>query len=601
MATIEEIRHSLAHLLGAAVLELWPDTKLAIGPAIDNGFYYDFDFAEPISQDDLPKIEVKMKEKLKSWELFQQIDVTAEEAKDIFSANIYKLELINDIIEKKEKVTLYYSGPRDSIPTKADLIKAKTYKLQPTTAFLDLCRGGHSNNPSQEISVDSWKLDRLAGAYWRGDETKPMLTRIYGLAFATKEELGAYVTQQEEAKKRDHRILGKTLKLFTISPLVGSGLPLLQPNGMIIRQEIENYLWELHRDKGYDRVWTPHIAHETLYETSGHAAKFGDELFRVNGKEEKFILKPMNCPHHMQIFADNQWSYREMPVRYFEPATVYRDEKSGQLSGLTRVRSITQDDGHLFCRVSQIKDEVKTITDIIKTFYSTIGLLDNYWVSLSVRGDDQSKYLGTDEVWQTAEAALEEAAKQNDLPYKRTPGEAAFYGPKLDFMFKDAIGRQWQLATIQCDFNLPERFDLSFINEQGEKERPVVIHRAISGSLERFMGIIIEHFAGAFPTWLSPVQIKILPISDKQADYAEQIFQELTKNHIRTELDDSSESLGKKIRGAKMQKIPYLIVIGEKEVSEEMITVENRAGGSEKMSLVDFVGKIKGEISTRQL
>jgi threonyl-tRNA synthetase len=578
MSSIEQIRHSLAHILAAAVKKQYPRAKLGIGPAIDNGFYYDFDFSEGAAPtpEDLAVIEKDMFSIVNKKVDFNLEELSVPEAKNYFKEEPYKLELIDELAEGGEKLTFYRNGD-----------------------FLDLCAGPHIKN-SNEIPNGSFKLERLAGAYWKGDEKNKMLTRIYGLAFASKEELAAYVNQQEEAKKRDHRILGKQLKIFTISPLVGAGLPLMQPNGMIIREQIENYLWELHRDKGYLRVWTPHIAHETLYETSGHAAKFGDELFRVQGKEEKFILKPMNCPHHMQIFADNQFSYRDMPIRYFEPATVYRDEKSGQLSGLTRVRSITQDDGHLFCRVSQIKQEVKTITDIIKSFYSTIGLMKDYWVSLSVRGDDRSKYLGNDEVWNTAEAALEEAAKQNDLPYKRVEGEAAFYGPKLDFMFKDAIGREWQLATIQCDFNLPERFDLAFINEAGEKERPVVIHRAISGSLERFMGIMIEHYAGNFPAWLAPVQTMILPISEKQLAYAKEVTDQLTAAGIRAELDQSNETLGKKIRNAKLQKPPYILVLGAKEEEEKMITAEKRETGSEKLSLADFISKLGTEIKDRR-
>jgi threonyl-tRNA synthetase len=379
----------------------------------------------------------------------------------------------------------------------------------------------------------------------------------------------------------------------------------MQPKGMIIRKAIEDYLWELHAGKGYFRVWTPHIAKEALYVTSGHAAKFGDELFRVQGKEEKFIMKPMNCPHHMQIFVDNQFSYRDMPVRYFEPATVYRDEKSGELSGLTRVRSITQDDGHLFCRVSQIESEVKTISGIIKKFYATMGMLDNYWVSLSVRGDDRSKYLGTDENWQAAESALEGAAKADGLPYRRIEGEAAFYGPKLDFMFKDAIGRQWQLATIQCDFNLPERFDLSFVNEKGEKERPVVIHRAISGSLERFMGVLIEHFAGKFPVWLAPVQATVLPVSEKFADYGEKTYDALIAAGIRAELSEANESLGKRIREAEMMKIPYIIVVGEKEKDDKTISVRDRSfsfeAGVVSHKLEKFLEIICGEIKEKAL
>ena len=576
---IENIRHSLAHLLATVVKEKYPEAKFGIGPAIDNGFYYDFDFsggAMP-TEENLKDLEKAIKKLTNKDIEFKQEKISVDEARAMFASEPYKLELIDDLVKTGQEISIYCSGD-----------------------FVDLCAGPHVGS-IKEINPDAFKLERVAGAYWKGSEKNKMLTRIYGLAFTSAEELKTYLTQIEEAKKRDHRVLGKQLKIFTISPLVGAGLPLMQPNGMIIRQEIENYLWELHQDRGYQRVWTPHIAHEELYQTSGHAEKFGDELFRVQGKEEKFILKPMNCPHHMQIFADNQFSYRDLPIRYFEPATVYRDEKSGQLSGLTRVRAITQDDGHLFCRVSQIKEEVKTITDIIKTFYTTIGLMEDYWVSLSVRGDDQSKYLGTDEAWVTAETALEEVAESNDLPYKRIEGEAAFYGPKLDFMFKDAIGRQWQLATIQCDFNLPERFDLSFINEAGEKERPVVIHRAISGSLERFMGIMIEHYAGAFPTWLAPVQVKVLPITEKQMVYAEEVTAQLKASGIRVTLDEDNETLGKKIRNAKMQKIPYLVVIGDKELEEKMITVENRSEEKgEKMSVDDFADKISAEIKSRQ-
>ena len=537
---LAKIRHSLAHLLAAAVLEIYPDTKNTIGPAVDNGFYYDFEFSTPITEKDLKEIEKKMKKTRNGWKGFEHKEVSAEEAKEFFKNNPYKLELIDEIVSKGEKITLYTSG-----------------------TFTDLCRGGHVDDIN-DMNMDAFELSRIAGAYWRGDENNKMLTRVYGLAFETEDELKAYKTQQEEAKKRDHRKLGKELKLFTLSDLIGSGLPLMQPRGMIVRKEIEDYLWDLHKDKGYFQVWTPHIAKEALYVTSGHAAKFGDELFRVKGKEESFIMKPMNCPHHMQIFADNQFSYRDMPVRYFEPATVYRDEKTGQLAGLTRVRAITQDDGHLFCRSSQIGDEVKTIIEIIKSFYTTMGMMDGYWVRLSLRGDDKSQYLGGDEVWALAEKALADVCEDEKLPYKRASGEAAFYGPKLDFMFKDAIGREWQLATVQCDFNLPERFDLSFTNEKGEKERPVVIHRAISGSLERFMGVMIEHFAGAFPLWLAPVQASIIPIADSHQAYSKEVFEALKKAGIRAELANDNESLGKKVRQAKVEKIPYWIVIGDK-------------------------------------
>lgn len=579
MSSLEAKRHTLAHLLAAAVAKHFPYAKPTIGPAIETGFYYDFDFSggAPLTEADLATLEHTMRELLPSWNAMTGAEVSADDARAHFSENSFKKELIDEIAAKGEKITLYTAGD-----------------------FTDLCRGGHSENPATEIASDSFQLERIAGAYWRGDETKPMLTRVYGLAFEAAADLEAYKTQREEAEKRDHKKLGRELKLFTLSPLVGAGLPLLQPKGAIVRREIEEYLWSLHKDKGYQRVWTPHLAKEALYETSGHAAKFGDELFRVSGKDEKFFMKPMNCPHHMQIYADNQFSYRDMPVRYFEPATVYRDEKTGQLAGLTRVRSITQDDGHLFCRVSQINEEVTTIVSIIKQFYTTMGMMDGYWVSLSVRGEDTSNYLGSDEVWKEAESALETAAQSNGLNYKRVPGEATFYGPKLDFMFKDAIGRQWQLATIQCDFNLPERFDLSFINEKSEKERPVVIHRAISGSLERFLGIAIEHFAGAFPLWLSPVQARVLPVSEKHADYGREVLTALRAIGVRAEIDEANESLGKKIRAGKTEKIPYLLVVGDKEIAAKTITAESRDHGKiEAVPLLEFTARLGEEIANR--
>ncbi len=575
---IFKIRHSLAHLLGAAVLELYPDVKIATGPAIENGFYYDFDFTTPITEKDLENIEQKMREIFKKWQGFEKKNISYEEAKKLFEGNPYKLELIEEYNKDGKELSTYTSGD-----------------------FTDLCAGPHIEK-MDEIKTDAFKLERIAGAYWKGNENNKMLTRIYGLAFATKEELIAYELQQEEARKRDHRKIGKELKLFTISDLVGAGLPLLQPNGMILRKEIEDYLWDLHKSKGYDRVWTPHITKKGLYETSGHAAKFGEELFRVKGGDEEFFMKPMNCPHHMQIFSDNQFSYRDMPVRYFEPATVYRYEKAGQLSGLTRVRAITQDDGHLFCRVSQISEEVGTIVKIIKEFYTTMNMMSGYWVRLSVRGDDRSKYLGGDEVWEKAESALEKAAKENELNYKRVEGEAAFYGPKLDFMFKDAIGREWQLATIQCDFNLPERFDLSFTNEKGEKERPVVIHRAVSGSLERFMGVMIEHYAGNFPLWLSPVQIKIVPVRENHNDIAKQVGDELKANGFRVDCDMNEGNMGGKIRDAKNKKIPYTIIIGDKDIAVNKITVENRDKGQlGQMDLKEFIEKIIEERDNKKL
>lgn len=574
-------RHSLAHVLLMAIKHHYPHALPTIGPVIDNGFYYDIDFKEGPrpGTDDLAKIESTMNEVIGKNLPFRHEEVTADQARGLFESNAYKQSIINDLEKDGKTITIYYTGDE----------------------FFDLCVGGHTETTG-EIALGSFKLDKVAGAYWRGDENNAMLTRIYGLAFDTKEELDAYIVQQEEAKKRDHKIIGPALKLFTTSPLIGAGLPLIAPRGMIIRKEIEDYLWNLHKKKGYYRVWTPHIAKEALYETSGHAAKFGDELFRVQGKEDKFIMKPMNCPHHMQLFADNQFSYRDMPVRYFEPATVYRDEKSGQLGGLTRVRAITQDDGHLFCRVSQIQDEVSTIVGIIREFYSSIDMMDSYWVSLSVRSEEKiDTYLGSDEAWNTAEEALEEAAKKNNLNYRRVEGEAAFYGPKLDFMFKDAIGREWQLATIQCDFNLPERFDLTYINEEGKKERPVVIHRAISGSLERFMGVLIEHYGGAFPLWLSPTQISILPIADVHQEYAKLVTESLREADIRAEADTAKEGLGKKIRNTREMKTPYWAVIGDAEVANGTVTLEHRVDGKiGEMKLEDLISKLTEEIKNKK-
>ena len=597
---LSNIRHSLAHLLASSVLEVFPDAKLGVGPVIDNGFYYDFQLPRPLTPDDLKDIEKKMKKLVGKKLAFERQELSTSEATKFFKEadQPFKLDLISalekfgttsadEILNAEQATSSEQSGGVDTV------------SLYKTGEFTDLCRGGHVENTS-EIDADSFKLDKIAGAYWRGDEKNPQLTRIYGLAFENKEALDEYLHMREEAEKRDHKKLGRELKLFTISDLVGAGLPLIQPKGMVIRKTIEDYLWSLHADKGYSRVWTPHIAKEALYETSGHAAKFGDELFRVQGKEDKFIMKPMNCPHHMQLYADNQFSYRDMPVRYFEPATVYRDEKSGQLGGLTRVRSITQDDGHLFCRVSQIEQEVSTIVSVITEFYSAVGMLDSYWVSLSVRGEDKSKYLGEDSVWEMAESSLEQAAKANNLPYKRMVGEAAFYGPKLDFMFKDSIGREWQLATIQCDFNLPARFELAYKNEKGEDEQPVVIHRAISGSLERFMGILIEHYAGAFPVWLAPVQASVLPISDKHLDYAKDVKQQLHEAGIRVELDDRSESIGKKIREATKQKVPYMLVVGDKEVEANKVAIRNLAGDDLGTLLIsELIEKLQQEISNK--
>lgn len=621
-------KHSLAHIMAQAVKEHFPDAKLGIGPATDDGFYYDFDFGDAvITENDLKKIEKSMKKILSQKQKFIHFHVSYDEAREILK--VMNEEFKNILIDRfesgnfkneeklesgtigfsintsKGKSSEYYAKIQEFLKeknfydfTELDGDQVKNLK------FIDMCAGPHIDSTA-DIDPNSFALARIAGAYWLGDAKNQQLTRIYAYAFETAEELDAHLKMLEEAKKRDHRILGKKMKLFTISDLVGSGLPLIQPRGMIMRKAIEDYLWSLHADKGYDRIWTPHLAKEDLYITSGHAGHYLEDMFSVWGgtSQEKFYVKPMNCPHHMQLFADNQFSYRDMPIRYFEPATVYRDEKTGQLSGLTRVRSITQDDGHLFCRVTQIKDEVSTIVGIIKEFYKTFGLLDGYWVSLSVRDPENlEKYLGDENVWQTAEKALEDAAEANNLNYKRMEGEAAFYGPKLDFMFKDAIGREWQLATIQCDFNLPNRFELSFKNEEGQEERPVVIHRAISGSLERFMGIMIEHFAGVFPLWIAPEQVRIVPVGEAFVDYAEDVFVEMKKHGIRVKLDDSSDSLSKKIRNAETAHVNYILVVGEQEKNSGTLAVRNyKTKEQTSENIADFVARIQQEINTKEL
>ena len=617
-------RHSLSHILAQAMQrEQQRDVEVAIGPAIDNGFYYDFLFSQDkqLKEEDLKRIQSQMEKIIKENQDFIGFSLPDAESQKLvldLMKQQYKEEMRSEFSAAGEEITFWANtiveSAKDALlkginPEYLAYYQTVTDFLQSRfpeqfagkfVTFLDMCEGGHVNS-TKEIDPRAFKLEKLAGAYWRGNSDNVMMTRVYGLAFDTKEELQSYITMMEEAKKRDHRILGQKLKLFTISPLVGSGLPLLQPHGMIIRKEIEDFLWQLHKDKGYQRVWTPHLAKEDLYKTSGHAEKFGDELFRVKGKEENFFMKPMNCPHHMQIFADNQFSYRDMPVRYFEPATVYRDEKTWQLSGLTRVRSITQDDGHLFCRVDQIMQEVGTIVEIIKKFYSTLGMINDYWVRLSVRGPE-GKYLGSDEVWEKAEGALRAACEKFDLPFKIGIDEAAFYGPKLDFMFKDAIGRERQLATIQCDFNLPVRFDLSFTNEQGEKERPVVIHRAISGSLERFMGVMIEHFGGAFPLWLAPIQVQIVPVAEKFNDYAFQLKSQLNQLDVRAKVDDGSDSFSKKIRNAELMKIPYTLIVGEKEQNSDSVSVrEFRSKAQYEKSVVDFIAQVIAERDERKL
>lgn len=581
---LHNIRHSLAHLLAIAVLEKDPGAKLGIGPVIDNGFYYDFEFSNGYTPttDDLKGFEKAMRKIVNKGLPFEGREISISDSKKLFDNQPYKLDLINEFAGDGKDLTVYKTGD-----------------------FTDLCKGGHVEN-TKEIPADAFTITHTAGAYWRGNEKNTMLTRIYGLAFESGEALDAYLKQMEEAKKRDHRKLGKELGLFTFSELVGPGLPLWTPKGTMIRELLNDYVWELRNARGFQKVTIPHITKKDLYETSGHWKKFADELFKVTTREgHEYAMKPMNCPHHTQIFACEQRSYRNMPQRYCETTMVYRDEQSGELSGLSRVLSITQDDAHVFCRENQIEGEIFAIWDIIDTFYKTFGFEDMH-VRFS-RHDPETfeKYLGTKEVWEKAESAISDLLKKRGVEnYIDGKGEAAMYGPKIDFITKDSIGRTLQVATIQLDFNQPASFDLVCMNEKGEKEQVVMVHCAIMGSIERFMSTLIEHTAGAFPLWLSPVQVKILPISEKFKDYADKVFKEISNSGIRVEMDDSAESLGKRIRTAKMEKIPLILVIGEKEAEAGTVTVEmrdSRGSMGDMVTVTEFIKNTLNDISNKSI
>lgn len=578
MQDVEKLRHSLAHLLAAAVLELYPDTKNTIGPAIDNGFYYDFEFSSPLPDGALKEIEKKMKKLSNTWTNFEKKDVTEKEAREVFKNNPYKLELIDEIVSKGEKLTLYTSGK-----------------------FTDLCRGGHVDD-MKDVSMDAFKLSRVAGAYWRGDEKNKMLTRIYGLAFNTKEELDAYEKQQEEARKRDHRKLGKELDLFTFSEHIGSGLPLYTPKGAMIRRLLNEYIEELQTKEGYTQVWTPQIAKAELFKISGHYNKYKDDMFRVvsNYSEEEFFLKPMNCPQHTQIYASQPRSYRDLPLRYTDFAMLYRDERPGELNGLARVRSFSQDDCHIFCREDQVDHEIDVALNMTKKVMETFGF--KYKYRLSTRSlEKKESYLGDPETWDRVEKWAEDIMKRHKIEYVDGPGEAAFYAPKMDLLATDALGREWQLSTVQIDFVMPERFDLKYTDKDGKEKRPVMLHRAIIGSPERFMMILIENYAGNFPLWLSPIQVKVIPVRTNHNEYAEKVFDLLKENNIRAELDSEDENLGGKVRDAKNNKLPYWIVIGDKEVESNTVTLESRDHGPlGQISVEELISKFKEEIQNRK-
>lgn len=586
---IAKMRHSLAHVLAQAVQKLWPDTQMTIGPAIDTGCYYDFLFSQPITPDDFGKIEKEMKKIIHQGQTFRRDELSASDGKEFWKdrKQPFKVELIQDLQENENvhTVTNYANiGPDGK------------------DAFVDLCRGGHVET-TKEIPVDGFKIMSLAGSYWRGDETKQQLTRIYVAAYETKEALDAYLTQMEEAKKRDHRKLGQLLDLFTFSELVGSGLPLWTPRGTLMRHLLDGYVWELRSAKGYQRVTIPHITKKELYEVSGHWQKFADELFKVTTREgHEFAMKPMNCPHHTQIFAHLPRSYKDMPQRYAETTTCYRDEQSGELHGLSRVRAFSQDDAHVFCRENQVEEEFLRVWDIIDTFYKTVGY-GELKVRLSLHDPQNFKaYLGTPELWHRAEAGIRKIAQDRGITYFEAPGEAAFYGPKVDFIVKDSIGREWQVATIQLDINLPERFDLSCVNESGEKERIVMIHAAIMGSIERFMSIFIEHCAGLFPLWLAPTQIAILPVAKDHEQFAFDLGAKMMEKDLRIEYMNSEESLGKRIRNAEQLKIPYIVVIGEKELQDNAVSVRNVYTKEQvTVSIDEFMSKTLQDVKERRL
>ncbi|SFF47427.1 threonine--tRNA ligase [Thermoflexibacter ruber] len=567
--------HSSAHLMAEALEALYPNTKFGIGPAIDNGFYYDVDFnGQAFSSDDLPKVEEKMQELAKQKSEYIRKEVSKKEAISYFTekGDPYKLELLEGL--EDGNITFYTQGN-----------------------FVDLCRGPHIPNTG---FIKAIKLLNVAGAYWRGDEKNKQLTRIYGITFPKAKELEEYLHFLEEAKKRDHRKLGKELELFTFSEKVGMGLPLWLPKGAVLRERLENFLKKAQVKAGYQQVVTPHIGGKQLYITSGHYEKYGKDSFqpiKTPDVDEEFLLKPMNCPHHCEIYKSKPRSYRDLPIRYAEFGTVYRYEQSGELHGLTRVRGFTQDDAHIFCRPDQVKEEFKKVIDLVLYVFNALSFED-YVAQISLRHQtDRSKYIGDEALWELAERQITEAATEKNLKTVVEYGEAAFYGPKLDFMVKDALGRRWQLGTIQVDYQLPNRFELEYTGADNQKHRPVMIHRAPFGSMERFTAVLLEHCAGNFPLWLAPEQIAVLPISEKYHDYAQEVFLTLQQKDIRGFLDERDEKIGRKIRDAEVKKVPYMLIVGEKEQAEEAVSVRKKGEGDlGMMKIADFSAHFESEV-----
>lgn len=588
---LHAMRHSLAHITAAAVQRLWPDAKFGVGPVVDNGFYYDIDLGEiKISEANFPKIEKEMRGIINYGDDFERFEMPIDQAIDWAKQNHqpYKEELLNDL--KRSGTTVAKDLDVSELGLATDGESAiENVSFYKNGNFVDLCRGPHVAN-TKDVGV--FKLLRVAGAYWRGNEKNPQMQRLYGVAFATQEELDQYLEMLEQAKLRDHRKLGKELDLYTVSPLVGSGLPLFTPRGTVLREKLSGYAEQLRRDSGFNRVSIPHIAKTELYKVSGHWDKFGDELFLVESQEtsDQFALKPMNCPHHNQIYASQPRSYRDLPIRYFETTTVYRDEKTGELGGLSRVRSISQDDSHVYARHDQLDDEVGSLIKDVQQLYDLLGM--SLRARLSFR-DNTDKYLGEQKLWDDAQSIITELAKSNNLDYFTAEGEAAFYGPKIDFMATDAIGREHQVATIQLDFVQPERFQLEYRDAEGNAVRPVMIHCAILGSIERLLSVYIEHTAGWFPFWVAPEQIRILTINDTVSDYVDEVksalrevvlMKPLKYNELRFTVDDRNESLGKKIREATTWKIPVQLIIGQQDKDNREVSVRTQSG-EEKFKL----------------
>src|SRR5579884_2498224 len=577
---IQRMRHSAAHVMAEAVQEMFPDARFAIGPAIEDGFYYDFDLPRALTPDDLPEIESRMRRIIAAKYPFIRDRWPREKALDYFrnKGQVYKVEIIENLPD--EEVGIYQQGN-----------------------FLDLCQGPHVENTGQ---VGPFKLMKIAGAYWRGDEKRPMLQRIYGTAWFSQEELDQYLWRLEEAARRDHRKLGRELKLFVMNENLPAGVPMFLPNGEMLRYQMEKYVRETQERYGYQHVWTSHLGRVRLYKTSKHWYNYRENMFPVmmgeqeQSEDDAYILKPMNCPHHIELYKSQTHSYRELPVRYAEFATLYRYEKAGTLTGLARVRSLTQDDAHVFLRPDQIQEEFDRAVNLTLEVFDTYGLHD-YWIRLSLR-DPQKKeeYVGSDEVWEMAESSLRSALQHRGIEYHEALGEAAFYGPKMDFMVRDALGREWQCSTVQLDFIQPENFGLEYIGEDGQPHRPVMIHRAVTGSTERFMAMLIEHYAGAFPVWLAPVQAMIIPIADRHLEYANQVLEALKAAGARAEVDARGERMNAKVRDAQMQKIPYMLVVGDKEAAANAVAVRLRSNENlGPVPLPAFIERITDRIRTR--